>query len=117
MLGGPVHLPEDAKFYFTCNISGYAEQTVDDGSRFEVIFMADGEDVGNAVTLNATYLEARLYDADLSGKAGTSVRIYQFAIKCNHFVKANQTEGHDVGEGVGEYMSQTSDGVIRKIRD
>ena len=73
MLGGPVHLREDAKFYFTCNISGYAQQTVDDGSRFEVVFMADGENVGNVVSLNSTNLEARLYDADLSGKAGSSV--------------------------------------------
>ena len=77
ILGGPVYVSDEAKFYFTCNISGYDQQIVDDGSRFEVTFMADGIPVGRNVTLNSTLLEARLYDDDLAENAGTSVSTFQ----------------------------------------
>lgn len=54
-------------------MTGYNNQTADDGSRFEVVFLADGNAVGQAVELNSTSLTARLYDEDLAGKAGSMV--------------------------------------------
>lgn len=82
ILTGPVHVSSASvsRFYFQCDINGHDMPSEDDGSRYEIFFLENGADIGDSVTVSAGNAMAKVYDDQLSGKAGRMVRTILFLV-------------------------------------
>ena len=78
------HVTQVEAFEFQCHVTGYEEQSTDDGARFNVTFMF-GTKAGPTYVTNSTRLMVALDERELTGNLGNTViyilKLYTVTLK------------------------------------